>query len=303
MSRAAPPTTPLRSRFYLPPSPRECHFFTIYADRPSPILLRTPRRWSCLDLDFDLHRFVCACACVCCSTFNPWLDRVVPLALALLNISHPDMPVIDQLSRLTHDADADVAQSAIMVRSERDLFFPCATAPRYCTGKRWCLPFFFLRRLFLLYFFVSGHPRKVSARQPACQPRPCPLCSSGLLFRHALPLEPCCSPFPSASPSLHIRHDRRDPHTHQTQQALGLVSAGTNNSRVAQLLRQLSEFYAREASHLFVTRIAQGLNHMGKVGLSCLRLCALVCARACVSVGVCVLSILTSLPRWFGAEP
>ena len=42
--------------------------------------------------------------------------RVVPLALALLNISHPDFAVIDQLSRLTHDADADVAQSAIMVR-------------------------------------------------------------------------------------------------------------------------------------------------------------------------------------------
>lgn len=34
---------------------------------------------------------------------------------------------------------------------------------------------------------------------------------------------------------------------------------------MAQLLRQLSEFYSREASHLFVTRIAQGLNHMGKV--------------------------------------
>lgn len=43
--------------------------------------------------------------------------RVVPLALALLNISHPDFAVIDQLSRLTHDADADVAQSAIMVRT------------------------------------------------------------------------------------------------------------------------------------------------------------------------------------------
>lgn len=42
----------------------------------------------------------------------------MPLALALLNISHPDMPVIDQLSRLTHDADADVAQSAIMVSEE-----------------------------------------------------------------------------------------------------------------------------------------------------------------------------------------
>lgn len=47
--------------------------------------------------------------------------------------------------------------------------------------------------------------------------------------------------------------------------ALGLVSAGTNNSRVAGLLRQLSEFYNREANHLFVVRIAQGLLHMGKV--------------------------------------
>ncbi|TYZ63282.1 hypothetical protein PybrP1_009071 [[Pythium] brassicae (nom. inval.)] len=46
--------------------------------------------------------------------------------------------------------------------------------------------------------------------------------------------------------------------------ALGLVSAGTNNSRVAGLLRQLSEFYSRDANHLFVVRIAQGLLHMGK---------------------------------------
>lgn len=88
------------------------------------------------------------------------IKRAVPMALALLNISHPDFGVVDQLSRLTHDADAEVAQSAII--------------------------------------------------------------------------------------------------------ALGLVSAGTNNSRVAQLLRQLSEFYSREAGQLFCTRIAQGLNHMGK---------------------------------------
>jgi len=47
--------------------------------------------------------------------------------------------------------------------------------------------------------------------------------------------------------------------------ALGIISAGTNNSRVAGLLRQLSEFYSREANHLFVVRIAQGLLHMGKV--------------------------------------
>lgn len=48
--------------------------------------------------------------------------RVVPLALALLNISNPDFAVIDQLSRLTHDGDADVAQSAILVR---DIFCFC----------------------------------------------------------------------------------------------------------------------------------------------------------------------------------
>ena len=36
--------------------------------------------------------------------------------------------------------------------------------------------------------------------------------------------------------------------------ALGLVGAGTNNSRVAQLLRQLSSFYAKEADHLYCVR-------------------------------------------------
>jgi len=46
--------------------------------------------------------------------------------------------------------------------------------------------------------------------------------------------------------------------------ALGIVSAGTNNSRVAGLLRQLSEFYSKEAGHVFCVRIAQGLLHMGK---------------------------------------
>jgi len=46
--------------------------------------------------------------------------------------------------------------------------------------------------------------------------------------------------------------------------AMGIVSAGTNNSRVAGLLRQLSEFYSKEAGHVFCVRIAQGLLHMGK---------------------------------------
>jgi len=46
--------------------------------------------------------------------------------------------------------------------------------------------------------------------------------------------------------------------------ALGVASAGTNNSRVAGLLRQLSEFYSKEAGHIFCIRISQGLLHMGK---------------------------------------
>jgi 26S proteasome regulatory subunit N1 len=88
------------------------------------------------------------------------VKRVVPLALGLLYVSNPDYSVVDQLSRLSHDGDAHVAQSAIF--------------------------------------------------------------------------------------------------------ALGIVSAGSNNSRIAGLLRQLSEFYVKEANHLFVVRIAQGLNAMGK---------------------------------------
>ena len=92
------------------------------------------------------------------------VKRVVPLALALLYISNPDYGVVDQLSRLSHDQDAELAQCAIL--------------------------------------------------------------------------------------------------------ALGLISSGSNNSRVAGLLRGLAEFYAREANHLFCVRIAQGLNASGKGLLS-----------------------------------
>jgi 26S proteasome regulatory subunit N1 len=88
------------------------------------------------------------------------IKRAVPLSLAVLFVSNPDFAVIDQLSRLSHDPDNEIAQNAIM--------------------------------------------------------------------------------------------------------GLGIVSAGTNNSRVAGLLRQLSEFYSKEAGHVFCVRIAQGLLHMGK---------------------------------------
>lgn len=46
--------------------------------------------------------------------------------------------------------------------------------------------------------------------------------------------------------------------------ALGLIGAGTNNSRIAGLLRNLSAYYSKDASLLFVVRLAQGLLHLGK---------------------------------------
>ncbi|KAG5220191.1 proteasome regulatory particle base [Salix suchowensis] len=46
--------------------------------------------------------------------------------------------------------------------------------------------------------------------------------------------------------------------------AMGLVGAGTNNARLAQMLRQLAGYYYKEPDCLFMVRIAQGLIHMGK---------------------------------------
>lgn len=50
--------------------------------------------------------------------------------------------------------------------------------------------------------------------------------------------------------------------------AMGLLGAGTNNARIAQLLRQLASYYHRDQETLFMVRIAQGLLHMGKGTLS-----------------------------------
>lgn len=50
--------------------------------------------------------------------------------------------------------------------------------------------------------------------------------------------------------------------------AMGLLGAGTNNARLAQLLRQLASYYHRDQQSLFMVRIAQGLLHMGKGTLS-----------------------------------
>jgi len=46
--------------------------------------------------------------------------------------------------------------------------------------------------------------------------------------------------------------------------SLGFLGAGTNNSRIASILRQSATYYAKEPNHLFIVRIAQGLLHLGK---------------------------------------
>ncbi|KAH9742686.1 26S proteasome non-ATPase regulatory subunit 2 [Citrus sinensis] len=46
--------------------------------------------------------------------------------------------------------------------------------------------------------------------------------------------------------------------------SLGLIGSGTNNARIAGMLRNLSSYYYKDANLLFCVRIAQGLVHMGK---------------------------------------
>lgn len=50
--------------------------------------------------------------------------------------------------------------------------------------------------------------------------------------------------------------------------AMGLVGSGTNNARLAQLLRQLASYYIKSPDSLFMVRIAQGILHLGKGTLS-----------------------------------
>lgn len=40
--------------------------------------------------------------------------RTVPLALALISASNPQIPVLDMLSKLSHDNETETAHNAIM---------------------------------------------------------------------------------------------------------------------------------------------------------------------------------------------
>jgi len=61
-----------------------------------------------------------------------------------------------------------------------------------------------------------------------------------------------------------LSHDPDEQVSQNAILALGIISAGTNNARISQILRQLATFYLKDPNHLFVVQIAQGLCHMGK---------------------------------------
>lgn len=61
-----------------------------------------------------------------------------------------------------------------------------------------------------------------------------------------------------------LSHDQDERLSQNAVLSLGLVGAGTNNSRIAGILRNLAAYYEKEPNHLFLVRIAQGILHMGK---------------------------------------
>ncbi|KAI3457194.1 hypothetical protein Pfo_013857 [Paulownia fortunei] len=127
------------------------------------------------------------------------IRRAVPLALGLLCISNPKVNVMDTLSRLSHDADSEVAMVIC----------------------------YFGRLVFSVQIVVHVIILRVEV---------------DYLFIYV--------------------------HTFRNAQAaiisLGLIGAGTNNARIAGMLRNLSSYYYKDASLLFCVRIAQGLVHLGK---------------------------------------
>jgi len=59
-------------------------------------------------------------------------------------------------------------------------------------------------------------------------------------------------------------HDTDPEVAHNAIFGLGLLGAGTNNARLAAVLRQLAQYHAKDQNNLFMVRIAQGLVHLGK---------------------------------------
>ncbi len=49
----------------------------------------------------------------------PVIRRAIPLALALLSTSNPQLPILDTLSKFSHDADSTVARNAVFRYEQR----------------------------------------------------------------------------------------------------------------------------------------------------------------------------------------
>ncbi|KAK2587152.1 hypothetical protein KPH14_002910 [Odynerus spinipes] len=91
--------------------------------------------------------------------------------------------------------------------------------------------------------------------------------------RRAVPLAMALSSLSNPDPALldvlnKYSHDNDVDVAHNAILALGLVGAGSNNARLATMLRQLAAYHAKNPSHLFLVRISQGLVHLGKGTLS-----------------------------------
>ncbi len=61
-----------------------------------------------------------------------------------------------------------------------------------------------------------------------------------------------------------LSHDADSEAAQNAVLALGLIGAGTNNARLAGILRNLASYYYKEPTLLFLVRLSQGLVHMGK---------------------------------------
>ncbi|CAL1538285.1 unnamed protein product [Lymnaea stagnalis] len=59
-------------------------------------------------------------------------------------------------------------------------------------------------------------------------------------------------------------HDSDPEVAHNAIISMGIVGAGTNNARLAAMLRQLAVYHAKDPNNLFMVRLAQGLTHLGK---------------------------------------
>mmetsp|Transcript_11472 Transcript_11472/g.20271 ORF Transcript_11472/g.20271 Transcript_11472/m.20271 type:complete len:903 (-) Transcript_11472:384-3092(-) len=87
----------------------------------------------------------------------------------------------------------------------------------------------------------------------------------------ALSLAHVSDPDMSSMDSLsRLSHDTDSEVAQAAVLGLGVLGAGTNNARLAGILRQLASYYYKDPHMLFIVRVSQGLVHMGKglVGLT-----------------------------------